>query len=77
MPKLPTVNGKQAKAALMRCGFYEARISGGHHIMKKDGNRFLVTVPIHGKTALPIGTLRAIIRDAGLTVEQFTEALKP
>ena len=75
MSELPTIQGKQAIAAFSRDGFSVARINGSHHIMKKPGHIFLLTVPVHGSQTLKPGTLRNLIRTAGLTVEEFVQLL--
>jgi predicted RNA binding protein YcfA (HicA-like mRNA interferase family) len=56
---------------LEQAGFVVVRIAGSHHIMSKPGHPVAVSVPIHGNRAIPAGTLRSIIRQAGLTVDQF------
>lgn len=77
MSELPAISGKQAIDAFLAAGFRVDRISkSSHHIMKKEGHRFLLTVPVHGNKTLKPGTLRGLIRSAGLTVEQFTALLK-
>jgi predicted RNA binding protein YcfA (HicA-like mRNA interferase family) len=70
MGKLPGVNHLQAVKALERAGFEVIRQSG--HIVMSDGRR-TVTIPRHN----PINafTMFGIVRDAGLTVEQFRELL--
>lgn len=73
--ELPACNGKEVIAALERAGFVVARIEGSHHVMKKAGHRFLLTVPVHGAKALPRGTLVAIIRGSGLTKAEFSALL--
>lgn len=71
MPKLAGVNHEQAVRALQKAGFWVAR--QGKHIVMTDGVR-IVTIP----RANPINayTMGGIIRDAGLTVEEFKELLK-
>jgi predicted RNA binding protein YcfA (HicA-like mRNA interferase family) len=49
---------------LQRDGWRLDRVTGDHHTFVKDGVDHLVTVP-HPKRDLPIGTLRAIFRQAG------------
>jgi predicted RNA binding protein YcfA (HicA-like mRNA interferase family) len=75
MPKLPSVTGQEAIAAFEKAGFVVDRVSGSHHIMRRDGHPFVLTVPVHGNRNLKRGTLRSLIRAAGLTVEQFIELL--
>jgi len=43
--------------------------------MKKEGSRFLVTVPMHQRD-VPKGTLRGIIEDAGLSIDEFVVLLR-
>jgi predicted RNA binding protein YcfA (HicA-like mRNA interferase family) len=60
--------------ALGRAGFALDRIKGSHHIFLKQGHPTRVPVP-HPKKSIPIGTLRAIMREAGLTRDEFIELL--
>ncbi len=74
-PKLPRVDCQQLIKALKRAGFEERRQKGSHlHLMRSSDNR-RVTVPVHKGKTVPIGTLRAILRDANLTVEEFQKLL--
>jgi len=73
---LPVVNGKRAIQALTRTGFIVNRIVGSHHVLVYPGDPTrTVTVPVHAGRDLKPGTLRSIIRQAGLTVEEFTQLL--
>lgn len=74
MPRLPIVKHKELIKALKRLGFEEHRQSGSHLIMKHS-NGLRTTVPIHGGKDVPKGTLKAILRDTEITVEQFIEVL--
>lgn len=47
-------------------GWYEVRVKGSHHHFKHDGKPGLVTIP-HPKKELPIGTVRNILKQAGLS----------
>jgi predicted RNA binding protein YcfA (HicA-like mRNA interferase family) len=75
MSSLPSVSGMDAIRAFAQHGFELDRVAGSHHILKKDGHAFLLSVPVHGNQSLKRGTLRGLIRGSGLTVEQFLEAL--
>jgi len=75
MPKLPSITGRELIFALEKCGFSEDRVEGSHHIMKKPGHRYLLSVPVHSGKNLQPGTLRRLVRDAGLSVEEFIELL--
>jgi predicted RNA binding protein YcfA (HicA-like mRNA interferase family) len=72
MPSLPVISGDQCIAALRHFGYSEARQRGSHVRLTCPG-RSPVTVPRHGE--LKPGTLRAILREAEISVESFTEAL--
>ncbi len=71
----PAVTGKDAIRALRSLGFRIDRIEGSHHIMVKAGHPLSVPVPVHGNKVLPTGTLASIVRMAGLTKDQFFQAL--
>lgn len=74
MTPLPVVKGAECVNALQRAGFVVKRQKGSHVILRRDDPYARVVVPSHRKPLKP-GTLRQIIRDAGLTVEEFTELL--
>jgi predicted RNA binding protein YcfA (HicA-like mRNA interferase family) len=74
--RLPAVSGRRVIQALRKTGFIVDRIVGSHHILVyPDDPTRTVTVPVHSGRDLKPGTLRAIIRQAGLTVEEFVELL--
>ncbi len=75
-PSLPAVNARQVLAALRRAGFVLDRVTGSHHVLvnTRDARR-AVTVPFHGARSLKPGTLRNIIRQARMTVEEFHDLL--
>jgi len=76
LPKLPVVSGRKTVRALCRGGFEVDHQSGGHVTLRHPETNRRATVPLHGGRDLRVGTLRAIIRDAGLTVEEFRRLLK-
>lgn len=71
---LPVVSGDDTRKALEKKGWLFQRQVGSHMIFTKEGSVITLSVPRHRE--LPKGTLRRIIRDAGLTVSEFVEALK-
>jgi predicted RNA binding protein YcfA (HicA-like mRNA interferase family) len=74
MPKLPTdLSGREVRAALERAGFAFRRQAGSHMILGRDVPHARVVVPDHRQ--IRAGTLRHIVADAGLTVEQFMDLL--
>lgn len=75
MPDLPSVTADEAIAVFEEVGFQLDRIRGSHHILKKPGHLYALSVPNHGNQPLRAGTLRRLIRDAGITVEEFIRCL--
>ena len=73
MSKLPVVSGGQVVRALGKIGFVVYRQRGSHITMVRTSPPAQTTIPNHKE--LDRGTLRAIIRQAGLTVEEFLALL--
>jgi predicted RNA binding protein YcfA (HicA-like mRNA interferase family) len=73
MSKLPVISSRECIRALEKAGFYVKRQHGSHIILRRDDPFCQVTVPEHNP--LDRGTLRAIIRQAGLSVEEFNALL--
>ncbi|OUL35929.1 hypothetical protein BV372_09410 [Nostoc sp. T09] len=73
MTKLPVVSGAQCIKALEKIGFIVTRQRGSHIILVREEPKTTVTVPNHDE--LDRGTLRAIIRQIDLTVEDFIALL--
>lgn len=71
MPPLPVLSTRKVLAVLHRHGFEEVRQSGSHRVMRHPDGRW-TTVPIHGSRDIRKGTLKAIIIDTGLAIEDFT-----
>lgn len=72
MPPLPVASGDEVRSALERAGWTFERQRGSHMVMSRPGRRSIV---IPRERELPRGTLRGIIRDADLTVDEFRSLL--
>lgn len=72
MNHLPVCSGQQAIRAFSRLG-YQIDHQTGSHIILRHPNRRRLTVPDHRELAK--GTLRSLIREAGLTKDQFVQLL--
>ncbi len=72
MPKLPIVSSVEAIKALKRLGFDVTRQRGSHIVLRKGTSGCVV--PNHRE--LKTGTLSGILRQAGVSTEEFIEALK-
>ncbi len=78
MPKLPVLSAKEVIQALQRAGF-EIRNQVGSHVQMvgySQNSKRLVTVPNHGNKEIPVGTLLSILRQSGLTRDEFIHLLK-
>ena len=73
MSKLPVVSGRDCVKALQKAGFYQKHQVGSHIVMRRDDPYAQTVVPNHKE--LDRGTLRAIIRQIGLSVEEFMALL--
>jgi len=75
MPKLRRVSGAEAIRALEKLGFEQIRQRGSHVVLKKQTAQGAAgcVVPLHRELA--IGTLHSILKQAGVTVEDFVEQL--
>ena len=75
MAKLPTdLSGREVRAALERAGFAFRRQTGSHMILRRDEPYARAVIPDHKQVRT--GTLRRIIADAGLSVEEFMHLLR-
>ena len=74
MSKLPVVSGADAIRAFSQIGYEVDRQRGSHIILRNASPPFRrLTIPNH--KVLAKGTLRSLIREAGLTLEQFARLL--
>ena len=75
MTKLPVLKSRQLLSILQKAGWEIARQKGSHIQLKHvDKPHHLVTIPYHNKD-LAIGTLLSIIKQTGLTKEEFKKLL--
>ena len=73
MSRIPSISGKDCIKALKKIGFYQKRRESSHVILRRDNPFAQIVVPDHQQLAK--GTLRAIIRDADLSIEEFIALL--
>ncbi|MEQ1694066.1 MAG: type II toxin-antitoxin system HicA family toxin [Gemmatimonas sp.] len=72
MPKLPRVSGADIVRALERLGFIQLRQSGSHVILRRQSKGCVV--PLHAE--VKVGTLAGVLRQADVSPEEFTSALR-
>jgi predicted RNA binding protein YcfA (HicA-like mRNA interferase family) len=76
MPKLPRVSGKEIIKVLSKIGFKHIRTKGSHAILnKQDKQRGKITVPVPLHKELAKGTLKSIMRQSGLKLEELLELI--
>lgn len=71
MPKLPRISGAEALRALERLGFEKVRQKGSHVVLRRGAKGCVV--PLHAE--LKAGTLAGLLRQAGVSPEEFIAAL--
>jgi predicted RNA binding protein YcfA (HicA-like mRNA interferase family) len=73
MPRLANISGAEAVKAFHKAGWKSLGQVGSHLVMVKEGVRVNLSIPQHKE--LSVGTLHALIRHSGMTVEEFLESL--
>jgi predicted RNA binding protein YcfA (HicA-like mRNA interferase family) len=69
--RLPAMSYREVVRRLHAAGFtFDRQAKGSHEVWYNPDTHHRVTVPHHPGN-LPMGTLRAIVREAGLTVDEF------
>lgn len=71
-PRLPVVSGSEAIAALGKGGFAPVSQRGSHVKLRNEAGRTAI-VPLHRELAP--GTLRSVLRQAGLSVDEFVKLI--
>ncbi len=74
-PKLPVVTGKDVARVAERLGFEFRRQRGSHAIYVRPTDKSRVVIPMHSGASIKRKTLRAIIQDLKLTLEEFREMI--
>jgi predicted RNA binding protein YcfA (HicA-like mRNA interferase family) len=74
-PPLPAITGEQAGRVAKRAGFRLDRQKGSHEVYLRESDKRRVVIPVHAGKTLKPKTLAGIIRDIGLTPEEFTALL--
>jgi predicted RNA binding protein YcfA (HicA-like mRNA interferase family) len=73
MSNLPRISGRTCVKALEKAGFYFKRQHGSHIILRRDDPFTQTVIPDHKE--LDRGTLRSIIRQTGLSIDEFVNLL--
>ena len=73
MGKFGNISGKEAAKAFAKTGWEAMGQVGSHLVLSKMGERANLSIPQHKE--LSVGTLRALIRSAGISVDDFLKLL--
>ncbi len=65
------VSGKAFVRIALDHGWVLDRIKGSHHIMTKEGEDSILTIPVHANKPLKIGLLRALMKQAEITEQNL------
>jgi len=76
MPRLPRAFAEEHIKAFRRAGWEVVRITGSHYILAKEGVDFHLTIPYHKGRIVKLGLLKGLIRDAGLTNEEYLKLFR-
>lgn len=76
MTRLGSYSGDEVVRAFKRAGWHVARRKGSHVIMEKEGFDATPSIPVHKGKDVKKGTLRNLIRDADLSVEEFLKMVQ-
>ena len=75
MSRTPRVTGKDTLTALLRAGMVQSHVRGSHYYLKWSKGSSIVCVPVHSGKVLRIGTLKNILEQSGLTIDEFMKYL--
>lgn len=75
MPKLPIVSGIDVIKALSKIGYKHTRTKGSHAILNKQTEKGKITIPVPLHKELAKGTLKSIMKQAELSLEDFLKLL--
>lgn len=73
---LPSISAREAIRAFEKSGFHRVRQSGSRVVLQRRSGHSTVTLVVPNHEELAKGTLRAVIRKAGMTVEEFVSLLR-
>lgn len=74
-PKLPHIKAKELISVILKLDFEFERQSGSHAIYYRECDKRRIVIPIHPGKVIKPKTLRGIIKDIGLRVEEFVKLI--
>ena len=73
MARLPRARAEEHVRAFQRAGWTVARVTGSHYILTREGRDYQLSIPYHKGQTVKVGLLKGLIRDAGLTNEEYLD----
>ncbi len=71
MGSLNDLDSKRVLRAFERLGWKEVRVTGSHHMLKKDGHAATLTIPVHRGKTIKQGLMHKLLKTAGVSTEDF------
>ncbi len=75
MSRMGSYNGEEVVRAFQRAGWRITRQRSSHVILEKEGHEATLSVPVHKGKNIKRGTLRDLIKDAKMSVDEFLECI--
>ena len=69
---MKSISGKKLSKIVEKQGWTLKKVTGSHHIYQKSGVNKILSIPVHRNKDLKIGTLKALMKIAGLTEEDLS-----
>lgn len=76
MPKLPVIKDRELIKVLVKLGFYQHSETGSSHLVFRHADGRRATVARHPGKDIPRGTLRAILRDISISLDELVKLLR-
>jgi predicted RNA binding protein YcfA (HicA-like mRNA interferase family) len=73
MAKLPRAQAEKHVRAFEQDGWAVARVTGSHYILTKEECDYQLSIPCHKGKMVKVGLLKGLIRDAGLTNDEYLD----
>jgi len=73
MARLPRALAEEHVQAFQRAGWVVARITGSHYILTRTDCDYQLSIPYHKGKTVKVGLLKGLIRDSGLTNEEYLD----
>ena len=75
MRRLPALKAREVIRALEKAGWSVDHVTGSHYILRHPDKSGRIPVPYHGSRDIKIGILQSILKQSGLSIEEFNDLL--